>query len=104
MAMYVYEIGKISAEPQGAAEMVPRGWTLFGSGIPTAGTCKGKEKHYCDRLMNVSYRIAIQKLGTHFLGLSMRILKQVVHVRCTKIPGWIIIFSRSIYSTCLTVV
>ena len=25
MAMYVYEIGKISAEPQEAAEMVPRG-------------------------------------------------------------------------------
>ena len=25
MAMYEYEIGKISAEPQGAAEMVPRG-------------------------------------------------------------------------------
>ena len=75
MAMYVYEIGKISAEPQGAAEMVPRGWALFGAGIPTAGTCKGKEKHYCDRLMNVSYRIAIQKLGTHFLGLSMTILK-----------------------------
>ena len=25
MAMYVYEIGKISAKPQEAAEMVPRG-------------------------------------------------------------------------------
>ena len=69
MAMYVYEIGKISAEPQEAAEMVPRSWAIFGDGIPTAGTCKGEKTHYSNRLMNVSYRIAIQKLGTHFLGL-----------------------------------
>ena len=75
MAMYVYEIGKISAEPQEAAKMVPRGWALFGAGLPTAGTCKGENKHYSNRLMNVSYRIAIQKLGTHFLGLAMKILK-----------------------------
>ena len=44
MAMYVYEIGKISVEPQEVAEMVPRGWALFGAGIPTAGTCKGEKK------------------------------------------------------------
>ena len=69
MAMYVYEIGKISAKPQEVVEMVPRGWALFSAGIPTAGTCKGEKKHYSDRLMNVSYKIAIQKLGTHFLGL-----------------------------------
>ena len=69
MVVYVYEIGKISAKPQEAAEMVPRGWALFGAGIPIAGTCKGEKKHYSNRLMNVSYRIAIQKLGTHFLGL-----------------------------------
>lgn len=34
IAMYVYDIGKISAEPQGAAEMVPSGWALSGAGIP----------------------------------------------------------------------
>jgi hypothetical protein len=30
----VYDIGKISAEPQGAAEMVPSGGDCSGAGIP----------------------------------------------------------------------
>ena len=42
MAIYVYDIGKISAEPQGAAEMVPSGFDLSGAGIPPVGTLKVK--------------------------------------------------------------
>ena len=34
IAMYVYDIGNIRAEPHGAAEMVPRGCASFGAGIP----------------------------------------------------------------------
>ena len=44
MAIYVYDIGKISAEPQGAAEMVPSGWDLSGAGIPPVGTLKVKSE------------------------------------------------------------
>lgn len=38
MAIYVYEIDRISAEPQGADEIVPRGWAFSGGGIPPVGT------------------------------------------------------------------
>lgn len=38
MAMYVYEMGKISADPQGAAAMVPSGLDSSGAGIPPVGT------------------------------------------------------------------
>lgn len=34
----MYDIGRISAEPQGAAEMVPRGSDFSGAGIPPVGT------------------------------------------------------------------
>lgn len=40
MAMYVYDMGKISAEPQGAAEMVPSGWAFSGAGKPPVATFK----------------------------------------------------------------
>lgn len=34
IAMYVYDIGNIRAEPQGAAAMVPSGCASLGAGIP----------------------------------------------------------------------
>ena len=36
--MYVYEIGRIKADPQGAAEMVPKGCNFSGAGIPPVDT------------------------------------------------------------------
>lgn len=38
MAIYVYEIGKMRADPQGAAEMEPRGCDVSGAGIPPVDT------------------------------------------------------------------
>ena len=44
MAMYVYEIVRISADPHGAAEIVPRGWAFSGGGIPPVATYGYKMK------------------------------------------------------------
>lgn len=38
MAIYVYDMGKISAEPQGAAEIVPSGSAFSGAGKPPVAT------------------------------------------------------------------
>ena len=42
MAMYVYDIGKISVEPQGAAETVPSGLLFSGVGMPLVATFKSR--------------------------------------------------------------
>lgn len=52
MVIYVYEIGKISAEPHGAAEIVPTGIAYSGAGIPPVVTycnIKLKDKNILNR-------------------------------------------------------
>lgn len=35
----MYDMGKMRAEPHGAAEIVPRGWDCSGAGMPPVETC-----------------------------------------------------------------
>lgn len=46
MEIYVYDIGKIRADPQGAAEIVPRGWDWSGAGIPPVDTYNISTKNH----------------------------------------------------------
>jgi hypothetical protein len=52
IAMYVYEIGRIKADPHGAADIVPSGSTFSGAGIPPVATWKQKKEEQQENAKN----------------------------------------------------
>lgn len=70
MEMYAYDIGKMSADPQGAAEIVPSGRDWSGAGIPPVVTYNIHTKPYLGQL---SFFLKIFEYGKLYVQLDVRV-------------------------------